>query len=89
MHFHEVFLGNQHEIWSKQHNGKVSQELSRRGVQILKRSYWRFFAFEMNKSQKGMTQFLIPGGNAAKLFEFVEEPFHLLASLENTEEYNL
>jgi hypothetical protein len=53
------------------------------------RSYWRFFAFEMNKSQKGMTQFLIPGGNAAKLFEFVEEPFHLLASLENTEEYNL
>jgi hypothetical protein len=27
----------------------------------------------MNKSQKGMTQFLIPGGNAAKLFEFVEE----------------
>jgi hypothetical protein len=24
MHFHEVFLGNQHEIWSKQHNGKVS-----------------------------------------------------------------
>ncbi len=56
---------------------------------ISKRSYWRFFAFEMNKSQKGMTQFLIPGGNAAKLFEFVEEPFHLLASLENTEEYNL
>ena len=25
MHFHEVFLGNQHEIWSKQHNGKVRQ----------------------------------------------------------------
>ena len=24
MHFHEVFLGSQHEIWSKQHNGKVS-----------------------------------------------------------------
>src|SRR3954451_7060277 len=23
MHFHEVFLGSQHEIWSKQHNGKV------------------------------------------------------------------
>ena len=24
MHFHEGFLGNQHEIWLKQHNGKVS-----------------------------------------------------------------
>jgi hypothetical protein len=24
MHFHVMFLGNQHEIWSKQHNGKVS-----------------------------------------------------------------
>jgi hypothetical protein len=23
MHFHEVFLGSQHEIWAKQHNGKV------------------------------------------------------------------
>jgi hypothetical protein len=24
MHFHGVLLGRQHEIWSKQHNGKVS-----------------------------------------------------------------
>src|SRR4030095_5453900 len=24
MRFHGVFLGKQHEIWSKQHNGKVS-----------------------------------------------------------------
>ena len=24
MRFHGVFLGNQHELWSKQHNGKVS-----------------------------------------------------------------
>ena len=24
MHFHGVSLGNQHEMWSKQHNGKVS-----------------------------------------------------------------
>jgi len=23
MHFHGVFLGSLHEIWSKQHNGKV------------------------------------------------------------------
>jgi len=23
MHFHGVSLGDQHEIWSKQHNGKV------------------------------------------------------------------
>ena len=23
MHFHAVSLGKQHEIWSKQHNGKV------------------------------------------------------------------
>ncbi len=34
---------------------------------------------EMNYSQKGLTQFLIPCGNASKLFEVVEEPFHLLA----------
>jgi len=27
MRFHEVFLGSQHEIWSKQHNGKVSSLL--------------------------------------------------------------
>ena len=26
MHFHGVFLGSQHEIWSKQHNGKVSRD---------------------------------------------------------------
>ena len=25
MRFHEVFLGSQHEIWSKQYNGKVSE----------------------------------------------------------------
>jgi hypothetical protein len=25
MHFHGVFLGSQHKIWSKQHNGKVSE----------------------------------------------------------------
>ena len=34
---------------------------------------------EMNKSQIGLAEFLIPRGNAAKLFEAVEEPFHLLA----------
>src|SRR3954467_13056392 len=28
MHFHEVFLGSQHEIWSKQHNGKVRSAIS-------------------------------------------------------------
>src|SRR3954447_21214592 len=28
MRFHGVFLGNQHEMWSKQHNGKVSYILS-------------------------------------------------------------
>jgi hypothetical protein len=35
----------------------------------------------MNKRQKGLAQFLIPCGNAAKLFEVVEEPLHLLAQL--------
>jgi hypothetical protein len=25
MRFHGVFLGKQHEIWSNQHNGKVSR----------------------------------------------------------------
>jgi len=23
MHFHRIYLGNQHKIWSKQYNGKV------------------------------------------------------------------
>src|SRR4030095_4029899 len=32
MHFHGVFLGSQHEIWSNQHNGKVS--LLRQGTGI-------------------------------------------------------
>ena len=30
MRFHGVFLGNQHKIWSKQHNGKVSKLLDPR-----------------------------------------------------------
>lgn len=34
---------------------------------------------EMNQSQKGLAQFLIPRRNTAKLFEVIEEPFHLLA----------
>lgn len=34
---------------------------------------------KMNQCQKGMAQFLIARGNASKLFEFVEEPFDLLA----------
>ena len=29
MHFHEVFLGSQHEVWSKQHNGKVRKVMYR------------------------------------------------------------
>jgi hypothetical protein len=35
----------------------------------------------MNECEKGLAQFLIPRGNASKLFEFVKEPFHLLPSL--------
>jgi hypothetical protein len=35
----------------------------------------------MNQSQKGLAQFLIPRRNTAKLFEVIEEPFHLLAEL--------
>jgi hypothetical protein len=33
---------------------------------------------QMNECEKGLAQFLIPRGNASKLFEFVKEPFHLL-----------
>ena len=33
---------------------------------------------KMNECEKGLAQFLIPRGNASKLFEFVKEPFHLL-----------
>jgi hypothetical protein len=36
---------------------------------------------EMNKSQQGLAQFLIPRGNVAKLSDMVKEPFHLRASL--------
>src|SRR5262245_66292700 len=36
---------------------------------------------EMNQSQKGLAQFLIPRGNASKLLEIVEEPFDLLTEL--------
>ncbi len=35
----------------------------------------------MNKCQKGLAQLLIPCRNTAKLFELIEEPFHLLAYL--------
>lgn len=33
---------------------------------------------KMDECEKGLAQFLIPCGNASKLFEFVKEPFHLL-----------
>jgi hypothetical protein len=33
---------------------------------------------QMNECEKGLAQFLIPRGNASKLFEVVKEPFHLL-----------
>jgi hypothetical protein len=36
-------------------------------------------SYQMNQRQKGLAQFLIPCRNTAKLFEVVEEPFHLLA----------
>jgi hypothetical protein len=35
----------------------------------------------MNECEKGLAQFLIPRGNAPKLFEVMKEPFYLLASL--------
>ena len=34
---------------------------------------------KMNECEKGLAQFLIPRGNASKLFEFVKKPFYLLA----------
>ena len=33
---------------------------------------------EMNKRQEGLAQLLIPRGNTPKLFEVIEESFHLL-----------
>jgi hypothetical protein len=36
---------------------------------------------EMDQSQKGLAQFLIPRGDTSKLFEIVEEPFYLLTEL--------
>src|SRR5215471_15053945 len=44
MHFHEVFLGSQHEIWSEQHNGKVSSLLAMSSCSFrntIKKSYGR------------------------------------------------
>ena len=35
MHFHEVSFGSQHEIWSKQHNGKVRSVRNRGVSQIM------------------------------------------------------
>src|SRR5262249_51761295 len=35
----------------------------------------------MNKCQEGLAQFLIPRGNASKLFEIIKEPFDLLPQL--------
>jgi len=34
---------------------------------------------KMNECEKGLAQFLIPRGNAPKLFEVIKEPFYLLA----------
>ena len=50
MHFHGVSLGNQHEIWSKQHNGKVRLYLRVfRGVSKLNLpGYVGFFQFLRN-----------------------------------------
>ena len=36
---------------------------------------------EMNKRQKGLAQFLIPRGNASKLFEVIKEPFYFSRTL--------
>ena len=33
---------------------------------------------QMNEGKKGLAQLLIPRGNATKLFELVQESFHLL-----------
>src|SRR4029434_2007861 len=49
MHFHGVFLGSQHEIWSKQHNGKVSTlQFWRRN----KRQTLRIAAFRTQDEEK-------------------------------------
>jgi len=48
MHFHERFLGNQHAMWSKQHNEKV------RGVCTAKSS-GTLYASLQDARKKGMT----------------------------------
>jgi hypothetical protein len=42
MRFHGVFLGSQHEIWPKQHNGKVSREAGL-SVPLRKVAHWCFY----------------------------------------------
>jgi hypothetical protein len=67
------------------HMTELLHKASRRGTSILGRVDELFddnpHGDEMNQSQKGLTQFLIPRGNAPKLLEVVEEPFHLLTQL--------
>jgi hypothetical protein len=105
-----VFLGNQHAMWSKQHNGKVNPRQLWRDLSHLS-AHSRYTTIgdagegcvlevsplqlgrvdelfdanphgnEMDQSQKGLAQFLIPRGDTSKLFEIVEEPFYLLTEL--------
>jgi hypothetical protein len=53
MHFHEVFLGSQHEIWSKQHNGKVRAYLSHELVSCRVQHWRRNTRFVLERSLKG------------------------------------
>src|SRR4029453_7376380 len=40
MHFHEVIFRSQHELWSKQHNGKVSRFCANMRLQEFKILVW-------------------------------------------------
>src|SRR5215211_1115150 len=50
MRFHGGFLGNQHEIWSKQHNGKV-------------RKFWQRFRLPVPPSMPGMEVSRVPASS--------------------------
>jgi hypothetical protein len=60
MHFHGVFLGSQHESWSKQHNGKVSRLRSIKTPQILivelrhhARGHYEYYKIAGRENQTG------------------------------------
>src|SRR5215208_380859 len=67
MYFHGVFLGRPHEMWSKQHNGKVSMITLQRHMNIDRGTFsWYLFPSTQNSTRR---QRMLPAYRTA------DEPF--------------